>query len=109
MKPINKPVRLLFTPTLVLAGLLSIALAAKPKPSPSPSPPPTSTGSSFATAYNVPYSYSIAESIRQASSGGFAVGAVCDEAAATTTNCNGPAPVLRVASSINILSQTQYR
>ena len=102
----TKPVRLLFTTTLVLAGLLSIALAAKPKPS--PSPPPTSTGSSFATAYNVPYSYSIAECISQASSGGFAVGAVCDEAAATTPNCNGPATVLRVDSSGNILSQTQY-
>ena len=106
MKPMTKPVRSLFTTTLVLAGLLSIALAAKPKPSPSPSP--NSTGSSFATAYNVPYSYSIAESISQASSGGFAVGAVCDEAAATTPNCSGPATVLRVDSSGNMLSQTQY-
>src|SRR5246500_484485 len=73
-----------------------------------PPPPPPSTGSSFARAYSVPYSYSVAESISQASSGGFVVGALCDEAAATTPNCNGPATVLRVDSSGNILSQTQY-
>jgi hypothetical protein len=91
-----------------------MALAAKPPhptPSPIPSPtptPPTSTGSSFATAYNVPYSYSVAESVSQASSGSFVVGAVCDEAAATTPNCNGHATVLRVDSSGNIQSQTQY-
>ena len=35
-------------------------------------PPPTG----FATAYSVPYSYSVAESISQASSGGFVVGAL---------------------------------
>ena len=70
--------------------------------------PPPSTGSSFAKAYSVPYSYSVAESISQASSGGFVVGALCSEAAATTPNCNGPATVLRVDSSGNIQSQTQY-
>jgi hypothetical protein len=82
-----------------------------PTPSPTPSPtstPPPSTGSSFATAYNVPYSYSVAESISQASSGGFVVGAVCDEAANTSPNCNGHATVLRVDSSGTIQSQTQY-
>jgi len=72
------------------------------------SPPPRSTGSSFATAYSVPYSYSVAKSISQASSGGFVVGALCSAAAATTPNCNGPATVLRVDSSGNIQSQTQY-
>jgi hypothetical protein len=71
-------------------------------------PPPPSTSSSFATAYSVPYSYSIAESISQASGGGFVVGAYCDPAAATTPNCNGPATVLRVDASGNIQSQTQY-
>jgi len=70
-------------------------------------PPPTS-GSSFATAYTVPYSYSVAESVSQASSGGFVVGALCTEAAVTNPNCNGPATVLRVDSSGNIQSQTQY-
>jgi hypothetical protein len=80
-----------------------------PSPTPSPAPtPPTSTGSSFATAYSVPYSYSVAESVSQASSGSFVVGALCDEAAATSPNCNGPATVLRVDSSGNIQSQTQY-
>jgi hypothetical protein len=71
-------------------------------------PPSSSTGSAFAKVYSVPYSYSIAESISQASSGAFAVGAICDPAAATTPNCNGPATVLRVDSSGNIQSQTQY-
>src|SRR5246500_4256549 len=73
-----------------------------------PPPPPPSTGSSFARAYSVPYSYSVAESISQASSGGFVVGALCSAAAATTPNCNGPATVLSVDSSGNIQSQTQY-
>jgi len=73
-----------------------------------PAPPPPSTGSSFATAYSVPYSYSVAESISQASSGGFVVGALCSAAAVTTPNCSGPATVLRVDSSGNIQSQTQY-
>jgi hypothetical protein len=63
------------------------------------SPPTTSTSSSFATAYSVPNNYSVAESISQASSGSFAVGAMC---------CNGPATVLRVDASGNIQSQTQY-
>ena len=71
-------------------------------------PPPPSTSSTFATAYFVPYSYSLAQSISLASSGGFVVGAYCDPAAATTPNCNGPATVLRVDASGNIQSQTQY-
>jgi len=102
MKPMTRSVTSLFTTTLVLAGLLLITLAAKPPP------PPPSTGSPFARAYSVPYSYSVAESISQASSGGFVVGALCSEAAATTPNCNGPATVLRIDSSGNIQSQTQY-
>src|SRR5215471_2228313 len=72
------------------------------------SPPPPSSASTFATAYSVPYSYSVAESISQASSGGFVVGGLCSAAAATTPNCNGPATVLRVDSSGSIQSQTQY-
>ena len=71
-------------------------------------PPRLSTGSSFARAYSVPYSYSVAESISQGSSGGLVVGALCSPAAATTPNCSGPATVLRVDSSGNIQSQTQY-
>jgi hypothetical protein len=70
-------------------------------------PSPPSTSSTFATVYNVPNGYSAAESISQASSGGFVVGAVCD-AGSTTPTCNGPATVLRVDSSGNIQSQTQY-
>jgi hypothetical protein len=69
-------------------------------------PPPPSTGS-FARAYSVPYSYSLAESVSQAS-GGFAVGALCSAGAVTTPNCGGPATVLRLDSSGNIQSQTQY-
>jgi hypothetical protein len=70
-------------------------------------PPPPSTSSTFATVYNVPNGYSAAESISQASSGGFVVGAVCD-AGSTTPTCNGPATVLKVDSSGNIQSQAQY-
>src|SRR5215469_4693509 len=101
MKLMTRSVRSLFATTLVLAGLLSIALAARPRPTPSPSvsPSPPPTGSSFATAYSA----TVAESVSQASSGSFVVGAMCDGGA-----CNGPATVLRVDSSGNIQSQTQY-
>jgi hypothetical protein len=79
-------------------------IAAVARVSATKAPPP----SGFATAYNVPYSYSVAESISQASSGSFVVGALCDIAAFTNPNCNGPATVLRVDSSGNIQSLTQY-
>src|SRR5215469_1053109 len=72
-------------------------LLARARPTPTPTPPPS--GSSFATAYSA----TVAESVSQASSGSFVVGALCDGA-----NCNGPATVLRVDSSGNIQSQTQY-
>ena len=88
---------------LVLLMIPAVAGVSAPKPPSSPS-----TGSSFATAYSVPYSYSMAESISQASNGGFVVGGLCSAAAVTTPNCNGPATVLRVDSSGNIQSQTQY-
>jgi hypothetical protein len=90
--------------SLVLALMMIPAVA---RVSPAKPPPPPSTGS-FAKAYSVPYSYSLAESVSQASSGGFAVGGLCSEAAATTPNCNGNATVLRLDSSGNIQSQTQY-
>lgn len=86
---------------LLLTMIPAVARVSATKPAPS-------TGSSFAKAYSVPYSYSVAESISQASSGGFVVGALCSEAAVTTPNCNGPATLLRVDSSGNIQSQTQY-
>src|SRR5215469_4819038 len=89
---------------LVLMTIPAVARASAKKPP----PPPPSTGSSFATAYSVPYSDSVAESISQASSGGFVVGGLCSETAATTPNCNGYATVLSVDSSGNIQSQTQY-
>jgi hypothetical protein len=85
--------------TLLLVG--SASEAAK-------RPPPPATSPFFATAYSVPYSYSVAESVSQASGGGFVVGAVCGAAAATSPNCNGPATVLRLDSSGNVQSQTQY-
>ena len=86
---------------LTIIPATSTVWAAKPPPTPS-------TSTSFATAYSVPYSYSVAESISQASGGSFVVGALCDMAAATTPNCNGHATVLRVDSSGNIQAQTQY-
>src|SRR6516164_1836682 len=109
--------RLLFAVGVVagaaILGVFSLLLATAPpllaraRPTPTPTAPP-STGSSFASAYNVPYSYSVAESISQASSGGFVVGALCSPAAVTTPNCNGPPTVLGVDSSGTIQSQTQY-
>ena len=98
---------LLVVLTMIPAGVRVSAM----EPPPSRPAPAPSTGSSFATAYSVPYSYSAAESISQASNGGFVVGALCSEAAFTTPNCNlnSPATVLRVDSSGNIQSQTQYR
>src|SRR6266446_2976784 len=76
-----------------------------------PQPPP-STSATWAKAYNIPYSYSVAESIAQTSSGGYVVGASCTAAAVTTPNCNTlsepTAMVMRVDSSGSIQSQTQY-
>ena len=82
---------------VVLSLLLATAppLLARARPTPTPTPPP-SPGSSFATAYSA----TVAESISQASSGSFVVGALCDGGA-----CSGPATVLRVDSSGNIQSQ----
>src|SRR5438552_1352055 len=77
-----------------------------------PQPPPSSTSATWAKAYNVPYSYSVGESVAQASSGGYVVGASCTAAAVTTPNCNTlsepTAMVMRVDSSGSIQSQTQY-
>ena len=74
-------------------------------------PPPSSTSATWAKAYNIPYSYSVAESIAQTSSGGYVVGASCTAAAVTTPNCNTlsepTAMVMRVDPSGNIQSQTQ--
>jgi hypothetical protein len=86
---------------LLVLGFVMVAYAA------TKNPPPPSTSSTFATVYNVPNSSSAAKSISQASSSGFVVGALCD-AGSTTPTCNGPATVLRVDSSGNIQSQTQY-
>src|SRR5215469_16746434 len=95
---------------LLVLVLMMIPAIARVSAADHPSPPSPTTGSSFARAYSVPYSYSVAESISQASSGGFIVGALCSAGAVTTPNCNlnGPATVLRVDSSGNIQSQTQY-
>ena len=96
-------VAILLVLVLMMLPAAARVWAAKP-------PPPPSTSSYFARAYSVPYSYSVAESISQASSGGFAVGALCTAGAMTTPNCNlnSPATVLRVDGSGNIQSQTQY-
>jgi hypothetical protein len=77
---------------LVLIMLPAIARLSAANPL---SPPPLrspSTGSSFATAYSVPYSYSVAESISQTSNGSFVMGALCSAAAVTTPS---PAAQLR--------------
>src|SRR5437016_6694845 len=50
-----------------------------------PQPPPSSTSATWAKAYNIPYSYSVAESIAQTSSGGYVVGASCTADAIITS------------------------
>ena len=42
-----------------------------------PPPPPPSTGASWIKAYNLPYTYNVAEGVAQASSGGFLIGGLC--------------------------------
>ena len=100
--------RLFRVPIPLILILMMIADAARVWATKNPPPPPPATSSTYATAYFVPNSYSLAESISPASSGGFVVGAYCDASAATTPNCNGPASVMRVDASGNIQSQTQY-
>src|SRR5437588_10308243 len=77
-----------------------------------PQPPPSSPTATWAKAYNIPYSYSVAESVAQTPSGGYVVGATCTAGAVTTPNCNTisepTAMVMRVDSSGNIQSQIQY-
>ncbi len=98
---------LMLTMVPVLAHASPIhTVAAKPQP-------PSSTSTAWAKAYNIPYSYSVAESVAQTNSGGFLVGALCTAGAVTTPNCNTvsepAATVMRVDSSGNIQSQTQYQ
>src|SRR6516225_3723679 len=82
-----------FAHIAILSALAPVMIPAAARVSAATTPP------SFATAYSVPNSDSVAESISQASSGGFTLGAMC---------CKGPATVLRVGASGNIQSQTQY-
>src|SRR2546425_8183603 len=100
---------LLLTIALAFAQVSPIHTVAATKPQ----PPPSSTSATWAKAYNVPYSYSLAKSVAQASSGGYVVGALCTAGAFTTPNCNSvsepDATVVRVDSSGNIQSQTQYQ
>jgi hypothetical protein len=86
-----------FVRVAILLVLVLMTISAAAGASATESQP--TTPSTFATAYNVPYSYSVAESVSQASSGGFVVGALCSAAAGTTPNCNGSATLLRVDSS----------
>src|SRR6266581_2928226 len=96
---------------LILTLTMSPSLAHVSGTKPPPSPPP-STSTTWAKAYNIPYDYAAAYSVSQTSSGGYVVGASCTAAAVTTPNCNTlsepTAMVMRVDSSGNIQSQTQY-
>src|SRR5437899_3698330 len=96
---------LVIVPAFAQVSPIHTVAAAKPQP-------PSSTSATWAKAYNVPYSYSVAESVGQTSSGGYVVGASCTAAAVTTPNCNTlsepTAMVVRVDSSGSIQSQTQY-
>src|SRR2546421_6602571 len=96
---------------LILTLTLSPSLAQVSGAKPPPSPPP-STSTTWAKAYNIPYDYAAAYSVSQLPSGGYVVGASCTAAAVTTPNCKTlsepTARVMRVDSSGNIQSQTQY-
>jgi len=100
---------LLLTIALAFAQVSPIHTVAATKPQ----PPPSSTSTNWAKAYDVPYSYSVGESVAQTNSGGFLVGALCTAGAVTTPNCSTvsepTATVMRVDSSGNIQSQTQYQ
>ncbi|MBO0888894.1 hypothetical protein J2P12_07320 [Candidatus Bathyarchaeota archaeon] len=79
---------------------IPLANAAKPQP------PPTTTSTNWAKTYfpqGDTYGASVAKSVSQISSGGYLVGMFCD-----ASSCNGGAGVMRVDSSGNIQSQTQY-
>src|SRR5207245_10572412 len=96
---------------LILTLTMSPSLGQVSGTKPPPSPPP-STSTTWAKAYNIPYDYAAAYSVSQLSSRGYIVGASCTAAAVTTTNCNTLSEptgmVMRIDSSGNIQSQTQY-
>src|SRR3989442_124219 len=92
-------------PVLVRVSADSV-VAAKTKP-----PPPPSTGASWIRAYNIPYTYSRAESIAQTTGGGYVVGGSCTGGVSTSACADVSEPaamVMTVDSSGNIQSQTQY-
>src|SRR2546422_5824639 len=99
-------VMLTIVPAFARSSPIHTVAATKPQP-------PSSTSGTWAKAYSIPYSYSLAKSVAQASSGGYVVGALCTAGAFTTPNCNTvsepAATVMRVDSSGNIQSQTQYQ
>src|SRR2546425_5786545 len=93
-------------PVLARVSTDSVA-AAKTKPP----PPPPSTGASWIKAYNIPYTYSRAESIAQTTGGGYVVGGSCTGGVTTSACADVSEPaaiVMTVDSSGNIQSQTQY-
>src|SRR6266700_1125142 len=76
-----------------------------------PQPPPTSTGTSWAKAYDIPYSYSVAASVSQTASGGYVVGGSCTGGVSTSACADvseSAAIVMMLDPSGNIQSQTQY-
>ena len=99
-------VMLTIVPAFAHSSPIHTVAATKPQP-------PSSTSGTWAKAYSIPYSYSLAESVAQTPSGGYLVGALCTAGAVTTPNCNTvsepAATVMRVDSSGNIQSQTQYQ
>src|SRR2546428_11601865 len=69
--------------------------------------PAPSNSTNWAKPYAFQYDYSAAYSVRQMSNGGFTVGGSCESGTAPAT-CNGYATVIRVDSSGNLQSQTEY-
>src|SRR2546428_2781312 len=106
-----------FAGTLVIVMLTIVPAFAHSSPIPTVAAtkpqPPSSTSGTWAKAYSIPYSYSLAESVAQTPSGGYLVGALCTAGPVTPPNGNKvskpAATVMRVDSSGNIQSQTQYQ
>src|SRR3989442_2288863 len=76
-----------------------------------PQPPPTSTGTSWAKAYDIPYSYSVAASVSQTASGRYVVGGSCTGGVTSSACADVSEPaalVMMLDTSGTIQSQTQY-
>src|SRR2546422_8598433 len=91
-------VMLTIVPAFARSSPIHTVAATKPQP-------PSSTSGTWAKAYSIPYSYSLAESVAQTPSGGYLVGALCTAGASSLE-----AMKLKCADSLAlILSSSSFR